>query len=285
LKAGEDFGLAYYPLLDQTQGGAVKPAVAADDKYSLNAADLILEAATGKAFIKIPNVKVAELASLFAAVKRDVEAALANELAMFCETARIDYTEIAFFGDESLCKSSTPSISDEANRDETLLLLENAENLSMKLRIPAIARQVNEDMARHAVNLTQDALRSGGKTLRRARVALLGAAEPETAAALFAENLQAKGAKLSRYDPSSANDSSVEDSVALKKTLNETVEGADCVVVLSGQEQWKRLNLKKLHALMKLPAALVDLTGTVEPAKAEKEGFIYRGLGRGMRKK
>jgi dTDP-alpha-D-glucose dehydrogenase len=285
LKAGEDFGLAYYPLLDETQEGTVKPLVAADDKYSLNAADLILETATGKVFIKIPNVKVAELASLFAAVKRDVGAALANEVAMFCETARIDYTEIAFFMGENLCKLSAPSFSDEANRDGSLLLLENAENLSVKLRIPAMARQVNEEMARHAVNLTQDALRSGGKTLRRARVALLGAAEPETAAAVFAENLQSKGAKLSRYDPRSANDSSAEDWVALKKTLNETVEGADCVVVLSGQEQLKRLNLKKLHALMKLPAALVDLAGTVEPAKAEKEGFIYRGLGRGIRKK
>jgi len=29
----------------------------------------------------------------------------------------------------------------------------------------------------------------------------------------------------------------------------------------------------------------VDLAGTVEPAKAEKEGFIYRGLGKGTWKK
>lgn len=285
LKAGQDFGLAYYPPLDGTQEAAVKPAVAADDKYSLNAAAIILEAAMGKAVIKIPNVKVAELASLFAAVKLDVETALANELAMFCEAARIDYTEIPFLSNENLCKSLAPSISDETNRDETLLLLENAENLSMKLRIPVIARQVNDDTARHALNITQDALRSGGKTLRRARVALFGAAEPGTAAALFAEMLQAKGAKVSRYNPRAANNPSAEESVALKKTLNETVEGTDCVVVLSGQEQLKRLNLKKLHALMKSPAALVDLAGTVEPAKAEKEGFVYRGLGRGTWKK
>ncbi len=284
-KSGEDFGLAYSQLLDDIQESAVKPTVAADDKYSLNSATIILRAALGKEVIQIPNVKVAELASLFAAVKRDVESALTNELAIFCEAARIDYAEIAFLREENLCKSSVPSIQDESNRDETLLLLESAENLSMKLRIPAIARQVNEEMARHAVNLTQDSLKSSEKTLRRARIALLGAVEPETAAAVLVENLQTKGAKLSRYDPRSANDSSAEESVTLKKTLNETVEGADCIIILSGQEQLSRLNLKKLHALMKLPAALVDLAGTVEPAKAEKEGFIYRGLGKGTWKK
>jgi hypothetical protein len=36
---------------------------------------------------------------------------------------------------------------------------------------------------------------------------------------------------------------------------------------------------------MKMPAAIVDLTGTIEPQKVEKEGFIYRGLGRGAVKK
>jgi hypothetical protein len=33
---------------------------------------------------------------------------------------------------------------------------------------------------------------------------------------------------------------------------------------------------------MKMPAAIVDLEGIVEPNKVEKEGFIYRGLGRGV---
>jgi hypothetical protein len=36
---------------------------------------------------------------------------------------------------------------------------------------------------------------------------------------------------------------------------------------------------------MKMPAAIVDLTGAIEPQKVEKEGFIYRGLGRGVGEK
>ena len=60
------------------------------------------------------------------------------------------------------------------------------------------------------------------------------------------------------------------------------MDKADCAIILSGHEQFKRLNLKKLKALMKMPAAIVDLEGIIEADKVEKEGFIYRGLGRGI---
>jgi UDP-glucose 6-dehydrogenase len=110
----------------------------------------------------------------------------------------------------------------------------------------------------------------------------MGSAEPGTAAAAFVELLKAKGSKVSRYDPdcSSAEHS---DGESVKKTLNETVEGTDCIVILSGQDSLKRLNLKKLRAVMKSPAAIVDLVGAVEPEKTA--GFSYRGLGRGAWKK
>jgi hypothetical protein len=34
--------------------------------------------------------------------------------------------------------------------------------------------------------------------------------------------------------------------------------------------------------MMKKSSAIVDLEGVTEPDKVEKEGFIYRGLGRGV---
>ena len=103
--------------------------------------------------------------------------------------------------------------------------------------------------------------------------------------AVLVEILEAKGAKVARYDPDFYTLNQIEVSMSIKKTLNEAAEGADCLVVLSSQEQVRRLNLKKLHALMKSPAALVDLAGIVDPSKLENEGFIYRGLGRGIDKK
>jgi UDP-N-acetyl-D-mannosaminuronic acid dehydrogenase len=291
LKAGEDFGLAYSPIFNFVcqavkQIGDQELMVVANDKFSLNSAALIFETIAKKGVKRLSDIKVAEFALLFAAAKRDSDVALANEFAILCENAGLDYVGMLKLVENDACETcSAPTISEEDNRDESYLLLESAENLNTKLRLPMLARQVNEDMIRHAIGLTQDALRSCGRTLRRARVALLGSVEPGTAAAAFVELLEAKGAKVKRYDPYGSAGEQPEGSSSLKKTLNETVEGTDCVVILSVQEQLKRLNLKKLRALMKSPAALVDLAGVTEPAKVEHEGFTYRGLGRGAWKK
>jgi UDP-N-acetyl-D-mannosaminuronate dehydrogenase len=59
----------------------------------------------------------------------------------------------------------------------------------------------------------------------------------------------------------------------------------DCIVILTGHKRFKRLNLKKLKIMAKMPAAIVDFEGVVDPKKVEMEGFIYRGLGRGVWKK
>jgi UDP-N-acetyl-D-mannosaminuronic acid dehydrogenase len=285
LTAGEGFGLAYHSKL-----AGEETVIAADDKFSLNAASAIFQCINTKPVKKVPDVRLAEAATLFSAVQQDVNLALANELAMLCEKAQIDYIEtLKLIGNACSEASLTPSISEKPSKNEAVLLLDNAENLNVKLRLPTLARQVNEEMAKHAFGLAQDALRVGGGTLRRAKVALLDSGESETTTNMLIELFKTKGAKVTRFNPQVAlsyngtQKESGEDAF-MKKTLNEAVEGTDCVVILSGRELG-RLNLKKMRALMKTQAALVDLAGVVEPQKAEAEGFIYRGLGRGLTKK
>ncbi len=65
--------------------------------------------------------------------------------------------------------------------------------------------------------------------------------------------IELKGAKASLYDPISKM--GPQEWRIVKTNLNEAVEGADCIVVLTGQEQFKNLNLKKLKALMKTPSS------------------------------
>jgi len=292
LKTGVDFGLAYSPV-DLTIGQQTRQAslpemvVAADDNFSLDSAVLVIETITKQGIKKTLGTKTAELAALFHAVSRDSNVAIANELATFCEAAGVDFAEVAkLMQNKTREELALPTISEEAYRNEAYMLLENAENINAKLRLPALARQVNEDMIRHAITLTQDAMRSGGKPLRRAKVALLGASlDPGTTHSAFVALLEAKGAKVTLYDPYGTDSQLTEEGHAIKKTLNEATEGTDCVVVLSEQEHLKRLNLKKLRAIMKSPAAFVDLSSQFEPAKVKEAGFTYRGLGRGVWKK
>ena len=277
-KVGPDFGLAYNPI--HTADALMENLelkVAATDLTSLNAASTILKTLT-KRIKEVADLKTAEIATLFTVAKQDSNRALANELAIFCENANIDYFKVLSlldFNDPSFY----PTIVDEESKHEAYLLLDSAENINAKLRLPTLARQINEDMVKHAVNLTADTLSRCGKPLRRAKVAVLGTANPSTATGIFVKMIELKGAKASVYDPISKM--GPQDWRIVKTNLNEAVEGTDCIVVLTGQEQFKNLNLKKLKALMKTPAVIVDLIGIFEPKKVEAEGFIYCGLGRG----
>lgn len=282
LKVGHNFGLAYSPIISTSNPFTkVELKVAATENTSLEAATIILKTLTDN-IKEISDIKTAEASILFTVARKDVNIALANELAMFCESANIDYFKVidTLDANASIIK---PTISEEENKNETCLLLDCAENLNVKLRLPALARQINEDMVKHAVNLTQEALQNCGKTLRRCRVAVLGKINHTFSIRIFVKMIEQKGAKVNLYDPTAKKEPI--DVGVLKTSLNEAVEGSDCIVLLSEHEQFSRLNLKKLRPLMKPPSAVVDLVGQIDPAKVEKEGFIYLGLGKRIEKK
>jgi nucleotide sugar dehydrogenase len=286
LKVGQSFGLAYTPIHNSDaksikQMANLELKVAGIEKTSLDAATNILKTIT-KNIKQISDFKTAEIATLFTVAKQDANTALASELAVFCENTNIDYFEVLKLLDFN-CQSFWPTTVEEENKNAAYLLLESADNLNAKLRLSALARQINEDMVKHAVNLTQSALRSCGKTLRRAKVAVLGTVNSSTAASVFVKMLELKGAKTGIYDLASRKEP--RDSRVMKNNLDEAVEGADCIVILTGEEPLRHLNLKKLKPLTKTPSVIVDLAGALEPQKAETEGFIYRGLGRGDRQK
>jgi UDP-N-acetyl-D-mannosaminuronate dehydrogenase len=283
LKVGQDFSLAYVPIRNSQVKLFAEPVsvlelkLAVVGKTGLDAVLNLVKTAV-KDVKPIGDVKTAEITTLFAAARQDTNMALASELAVFCENANIDYFKIlklSEFNDPSFW----PTANDEENRNEAYLLLEGAENLNVKLRLPNLARQISEEMVKHAVNLTQEALRSCNKTLRRAKIAVLGSVNPNTTAIAFVRSLLMKGAKTNLYDPASKGDAL--DLGDVKSSFNEAVEGVDCVVILTGEEQFKHLNLKKLKAMTKTPSVIVDLAGAFEPGAVEAEGFIYRGLGRG----
>ena len=281
LKVGQDFGLAYIPMQTSdakytSQLSNLELKVAVAGKTSIDAVANILKK-IAKNVKEINDIKTAEIATLFAVARKDASRALANELAVFCESAKIDYFEVSKLLDGN-DPSFWPTSVEEENKKEAYLLLESAENINAKLKLLLLSRQINEDMVKHAVNLTQDALRACNKTLRRARIAVLGTVNQPTG--IFVKMLELKGAKVSLFDPLARRES-LDLGVVKSRSLNESVEGTDCIVILTGEDQFKNLNLKKLKALTKTPAVIVDLAGAFEPKKVETEGFIYRGLGRG----
>jgi UDP-N-acetyl-D-mannosaminuronic acid dehydrogenase len=288
MKMGEGFGLAYSPIQvapsdHPDQIANLDLIVAANDKPSLDSASTLLGTITKRKPRQTMNFKTAELARLFSSARKDTNLALANELATLCENINIDYLETLRILDfEAPTALPIPAIAAEW-ASEVRILLDNAENLGTKLRFAGLARQINEDMVRHAVNLTQNALRNCGRTLTRAKIALFGPIASGTLGEKYAKSLEAKGARITSLDPLAKSMEHSGRSEKPNKNLTDLAEGADCIVFLEKQEPLTNINLRNLKTVMRSPSAIVDLAGAFEPEKIETEGFIYRGLGRRKR--
>ncbi len=298
LKAGTDFGLAYSPI-NATSGRVLKDivnyprVVGAVNEQSLKVACLVLGTVTKGEMIKVRDMRTAEAVKLFENVHRDVNLALANEFARFCEKAGIDFIEAQKAANAyPPCHLLFPGIVSGHIPKDPYLLIEEAENASAKLRITTLARKINEEMVGHTLSLIRDALRKCGKTLRRARVSVFGVSyRPNVKEARGSRTrklvamLRKKGVKVLVYDPYFSEKELRKLGYPTERTLTNTVKGADCLVIAVGHDKFKRLNLKRIKLLVKKPAAIVDMGHVINPAKAEDLGFVYRGAGRGVWKK
>ncbi|MCK5592883.1 nucleotide sugar dehydrogenase [Candidatus Bathyarchaeota archaeon] len=295
LKAGIDFGLAYSPihaipgrvLQDITTYVRVVGAV---DEQSLRTGCLVLGTIVTGEIVKVKNIKTVEAVKVFESVYQDINLALANSFALFCEKAGIDIVEAQKVASrQPNCHLPTPEIVNEYIIKDHYLLVEESETLNVKLPMVTLARKINDEMLGHTVRLVRDALRACGKNMRRAKVSIFGiACRPNVKVAdgsqakRFINMLNKKGMVVRVYDPLFSYKELTEMGYPIERTLKKTVEKADCLVIAVGHDRFRRLNLGKIKFLVKKPAAIIDMGRVIDPVKAEKEGFVYRGVGRGV---
>jgi UDP-N-acetyl-D-mannosaminuronic acid dehydrogenase len=295
LKAGADFGLAHSPTR-AAPSRVLKDIVAyprvvgAIDEKSLKVASLVFGTIVEGGIIRVKNMRTAEAVKLFENVYRDVSIALANDFAEFCEKAGIDYLEAQKAANtQPFCHLLSPGIVGGHIPKDPYLLLEEAENVNVKLRILLLARKINDERPTYTIRLVRDALKQCGKPLRRARIAVLGVSygpnvkEPRgSKTEELVKMLRAKGAIVQVYDPFYSQRELEDMGYPAQKTLAKVAKGIDCLIIAVGHSRFKRLNLRRIKVLMRKSPALVDMGHVINPVIVEKEGFIYRGIGRGV---
>ena len=295
LKSGKDFGLVNSPtraapgrILQDLRTYA--RIVGAINEESFKIADLILGTVGKGRIVKVGDMRTAETVKLFENVYRDVCLALSNDLGLLCEKTKVDYLEVqAAANTQPYCHLLRPGIVGGHIPKDPYLLLEEAENAGARLSLVALARKVNDEMPQHAVQLARDALSKYQKPFRRAKIALLGVSySPNTkehrgsAISRMVKLFTDKGALVRVFDPLYSYKELKDLGYPAERTLAKTIEGTDCIVIVVGHNRFKRLNLRKLKLLTTKSAAIVDMGHVIEPEKAEKAGFVYRGVGRGV---
>jgi UDP-N-acetyl-D-mannosaminuronic acid dehydrogenase len=295
LKAGNDFAFAYSPIR-ATSGRVMRDiqnytkVIGAIDKKSLNVASLVLGTIVKADMVEVSSIKVAETVKLFQNVYRDTNLALTNEFACFCEKISVDYLEVQkAVNTDPYCHLLIPGIVAGHIPKDPYLLVEEAENVGAKLRMTQMARELNDDMVNHAVHLVRDALQACNKPLARTRISVLGVSyrpnikEPRgSLTPNIVKKLKSKNVYVKVFDPFFTYEELEELGYPPERTLEKAMEGADCLLIVVGHNSFKRINLRRFKFLARKPAAIVDMSHVINPFKAEKEGLIYRGFGRGV---
>ena len=292
LKAGKDFGLLACPERSDPgnimQNMKTLPRIIGGLGASTDAAVALYEAALGVKAIKVSDPKTANAAKLTENLFRDVNIALANEFALLFEELGVDAIEVI-----NACASKYnfmphyPGLGVGGpclTANSYYLISEGlkAGNIPYLIRM---AREINDRMPDHAVELVGEALNEAGKTVKGARVAVLGVAyKPNikdvqlTPVERLVSRLRDMGAKVEIYDPMYKGETVL--GLKCKSTLELAVKDADCVVIGTAHDEFKHLDLGELAHLAKMKAGFVDARNVVAPVAVVKAGFAYRGVGR-----
>jgi UDP-N-acetyl-D-mannosaminuronic acid dehydrogenase len=148
-----------------------------------------------------------------------------------------------------------------------------------------LARRINDFMPTHMFRLTLDALKRAGRSPKGAKIALLGWAflsnsddTRNTPSEPFRDFLLKEGASVSVHDPYVTE----YPGVPLVPVVADAVRGADAIVIFAGHSQYKILNPKVLKQLSgKTHPVIIDGRNMVDPDTYIREGFVYKGIGRG----
>lgn len=143
---------------------------------------------------------------------------------------------------------------------------------------------INKFQRKLAVNKLHDLLGDcSGKT-----IAILGLAFKENTDDIrespsldIARTLLSRGAAVRGYDPvamQAASDAVPE--ITMCENAYDAVTGADAVLIGTPWNEFKQLDLERLHKLLKQPI-LVDGRNMYDPQRMKALGFKYRGVGRG----
>jgi len=293
LEAGSGFGLASCP--ERSDPGnilvnmkSLPRIIGGLDEATTDLVATLYEAVLGVKAIRVSNPKTANAVKLTENLFRDVNIALANEFALLFEKIGIDSIEVinacaskynfmphypgAGVGGPCLPSNSYYLISEGVR----------AGNIPYLIRM---AREINDRMPDHVVELTSEALNEAGKTVRGSRIAVLGVAyKPNikdvqlTPLRRVIERLQEMGATVELYDPMYRGESvlGLQGSTSLEKAVRK----ADCIVLGTAHSEFRNLDLSHLSVLASKRAALVDARNMVSPKEAKQHGFAYRGVGR-----
>ena len=229
--------------------------------------------------VQVSSPEVAEMTKIFEDVFRSVNIALVNEMALLCEKMGISIWEVIEsastkpFGYMPFYPG--PGIGGHCVPYDPYYLASKAREYDFPMRFIELAAQVNEGMPYHVVTLISEALNGHGKSLKDAKVLMLGVAYKKDSPDIWGspalkiiDLLHKRGADVSYSDPYIPK---IKNGALASVGINEeNLSSMDCVVIATDHSSF---DLEQIAAWSPL---VVDTRGVTRKLK-DHAGIVRLG--------
>jgi len=273
LKGERDFYLIYNPERI-FEGRALQdiennyPAIVAGiGKKSMEFGEQLLENISKKGVIKINSIANAEAEKLFEGVYRDVNIALANELAEYSEKVGVDYWEARKAANsQPFCHLHYPGtgVGGLCIPVYPQFVIGSASKIGKRMKILEFARKTNDFMPKKCVNDALELLKKKKVKVKGSKIAVLGLGfRGEVADSRLSPSYTVineflkKDCQVVVHDPYIFNDTNLPANVLLTKDLNTVVKDASLIFISTDHKMYSKLNNKLLSGANK-PLLIFD---------------------------
>lgn len=287
LRAGEDFYVVFSP--ERVSSGVMfeylrdipKIVGGIDEKSNRRGVEFYTKVLDSR-IISVKSSEAAEAAKLFDMIYRDVNIALANEFARFCQAKGLDVVDIIRASNTNpFSRILNPGVGVGGHCAPVYpyFLIKNASDFGVSLTLARKAREINDEMPGYTVNL----LRGELGDLRSRNILVLGLAYRGNVKETFLspsisviEHLKSAGANVYLNDPIFSQ-GEIESFGVEYADLN-NLNSLDAVVLVTNHREYKDLDFESLKE--KGVKVIVDGRNSLGKEKIEEYGIIYRGIGR-----
>jgi UDPglucose 6-dehydrogenase len=260
-----------------------------DERSKKVVADIYRPLSLNQAPILYTERRTAELIKYAANAFLATKITFINEIADLCEKVGADVQEVARgigldnrIGPKFL--HAGPGFGGSCFPKDVRALIKTAQDYDVQLRVLEAVSSAN-DTRKRAMARKVSAMFSGA--LRGKTIAVLGLTfKPNTDDMREAPSLalitalQDMGAGVRAFDPAGMEQAQAHfDDVIYCQNAYECAEGADALVIATEWEQFRALDLGRLHELMACPV-VVDLRNIYRPEEMYRSGFAYACVGR-----
>ena len=289
LKAEKDFFLIYNPERI-FEGRALQdieenyPAIVSGyGQKSLQFADNLLKIISKKGTLKMDSIANAEAEKLFEGVYRDVNIALANELADYCERVGVNFWNARKGANsQPFCHLHYPGtgVGGLCIPVYPRFVIESSAKIGKHLKLIEYSRKINDNMPKKCV---KDALSLLKNKIKGSKIAVLGlgfrgeVTDSRLSPTYTVVNeLLKKECIVTVHDPYIFEDDQLPKKVLLTKDLSKAINNSDLIFISSDHKMYSKLN-KKLLAKAKKPLLIFDGRNILNRENFKKESIFTIG--------